>query len=172
LQVLQGKQRGRPAAPFDLDQVLAQALDQNLYAAAAKQIRIHRAANADLPPAFGDAAHTHQIVSNYLSNAIKYSPPGSEVAVSIRLAGARLRVEVGDQGPGIAPQDRPRLFVEFAKISNKPTGGETSTGLGLSIVKHLAEAQGGGVGADFPPEGGSVFWFEVPAALPGGAAAR
>ena len=70
-----------------------------------------------------------------------------------------------DQGPGIAPAERHKLFVEFAKISNKPTGGERSTGLGLAIVKALAEAQGGRVGADFPAEGGSRFWFEVTASI-------
>ena len=70
-----------------------------------------------------------------------------------------------DEGPGIAASERGRLFIEFAKISNKPTGGETSTGLGLAIVKTLAESQGGRVGADFPESGGSLFWLEMPMAI-------
>ena len=60
--------------------------------------------------------------------------------------------------------ERPALFGEFARLSNRPTGGEESTGLGLSIVKQLIESERGAVGADFPAGGGSVFWFEVPAA--------
>jgi K+-sensing histidine kinase KdpD len=76
-----------------------------------------------------------------------------------RCAGDRV---VQDQGPGVPLALRPQLFVEFAKVGNRPTGGETSTGLGLFIVKTLAEAQGSKMGAEFPPEGGSIFWFDAP----------
>ena len=67
-----------------------------------------------------------------------------------------------DEGPGIKEDERPRLFTEFAKLSNKPTGDEVSTGLGLAVVKKLIEAQNGTVGASFPQEKGSIFWFELP----------
>lgn len=72
------------------------------------------------------------------------------------------RVEVQDAGPGVREEERHQLFQEFARLSNTPTGGEKSTGLGLSIVKHLVELQGGRVGAHFPLLGGSIFWFELP----------
>ena len=60
------------------------------------------------------------------------------------------------------PDERERLFEMFGRLTPRPTGQETSTGLGLWIVKTLAAAQGGRVGADFPADGGSIFWFELP----------
>jgi signal transduction histidine kinase len=75
-----------------------------------------------------------------------------------------VRCEVADNGPGVPVAERGALFTEHARLSNRPTAGEESTGLGLSIVKQLIESDGGRVGADFPPEGGSVFWFELPVA--------
>jgi K+-sensing histidine kinase KdpD len=71
---------------------------------------------------------------------------------------------VQDSGPGVPPVERPALFTEYGKLSVRPTAGEESTGLGLSIVKQLIESQGGAVGAEFPAAGGSIFWFELPVA--------
>jgi len=85
------------------------------------------------------------------------------VTVRTRLAGLRVRTEVADDGPGVPAAERARLFTEYARLSARPTGGEESTGLGLSIVKQLVESQGGTVGAEFPAAGGAVFWFELPA---------
>jgi two-component system, sensor histidine kinase and response regulator len=163
LQVLQSKPRAATAAPFDLGRVLTQVLSEQGFAAEKKGMALRREDEPDLPATVGDAARTHQVLSNLVSNAIKYSPPRTEVRLSIRRAQGRLRVEVQDQGPGVRAENRSKLFVEFARIGNKPTGDETSTGLGLAIVKLLAESQGGRVGADFPESGGSIFWCELPA---------
>jgi signal transduction histidine kinase len=161
LNILQRSKDGA-AGLFDLRSVINQVKEQAEFAAKAKGISV----TEHLPPgpllALGNAAHTHQILGNYVSNALKYSPPHSRTRI---LASARdrcWRIEVQDQGPGIPSAERDRLFVEFARISNRPTGGETSTRLGLSIVKALADAQGGKVGAEFPPSGGSIFWLELP----------
>jgi signal transduction histidine kinase len=72
------------------------------------------------------------------------------------------RVEVQDQGPGIQPKDRERLFQDFARLSARPTGGEKSTGLGLSITRRVIEAHGGEIGVDSEPGSGSTFWFTLP----------
>ena len=117
-----------------------------------------------LPAAACDAIHAYQALMNYVSNALKFLPVGGSVKISTRARDLRIRVEVADSGPGIPPSERPELFKEFAHLSNKPTAGEESTGLGLSIVKQLVEANAGSVGADFPESGGSVFWFELPMA--------
>jgi two-component system, sensor histidine kinase and response regulator len=147
---------------FDLRPILEQVCEQASLAAAAKQIAL----GLETPPgplsAFGSPGHTHQVLSNYTSNALKYSPAGTRTRISALSEDGAWRIEVHDQGPGIPADERPKLFVEFPKISNRPTGGEDSTGLGLFIVKTLAEAQGGSVGARFPGDGGSVFWLEVP----------
>jgi len=151
------------AETFDLQPVIAQVLDHASLAAQSKKIDL----TCQLPPgplaARGNLSHTHQILSNYISNALKYSPVGSPVFLAAARKDASWRIEVHDRGPGILPAERPKLFLEFPKISNRPTGGEISTGLGLSIVKTLAEAQKGRVGADFPAAGGSLFWLELPA---------
>jgi len=74
----------------------------------------------------------------------------------------RVQLEVHDNGPGVPVAGRGALFAEFARLSDRPTGGVESTGIGLSIVKQLIEGEKGAVGADFPAGGGSVFWFELP----------
>ena len=67
-----------------------------------------------------------------------------------------------DEGPGIKPGERNRLFTEFAKLSARPTGGESSTGLGLAITRRIVEAHGGKIGVDSEPGHGATFWFTLP----------
>ncbi len=119
----------------------------------------------DMPGvALADRARLEQVLNNLVSNAIKYSPRGTAVSVWSDDYGARIRVSIADQGPGIPQDERDRLFKEFSKLSTRPTGGEASSGLGLWIVKQMVTLQGGEVGVDCPPEGGSIFWVEFPAA--------
>ncbi len=161
LSILHAQQAGKMAI-FDLQTVVEQVADQQTFSAKAKGISLVM----QIPPgpllALGNRSQTHQILTNYLSNALKYSPIGTRTAITMAATGKSWRVQIQDQGPGIPPHERGGLFCEFARISSKPTGGERSTGLGLSIVKALAEAQGGRVGAEFPSDGGSVFWVEIP----------
>jgi signal transduction histidine kinase len=103
-----------------------------------------------------------QALSNLVSNAIKYSPRGSEVTLFTHQTAEAARIFIRDQGPGIPAEERDMLFSEFGKLSTTPTEGEGRTGLGLWIVKQLVALQGGTVGAEFPDDGGSVFWVELP----------
>ncbi|MEP7290138.1 MAG: ATP-binding protein, partial [Chloroflexota bacterium] len=105
-----------------------------------------------------------QVVGNLVSNAIKFSPPGTQTCLWADVVNDRVRIYVADGGPGIPPEERGKLFTMFSKLSTRPTGGETSTGLGLWIVKELIQLQGGRVGIDQPADGGSAFWVELPAA--------
>lgn len=154
---------GTPAGRIDLGLLAAAIGRQHEHAAERKQITIA----TDLPPALPlvhcDGALVYQACTNFTSNALKFTPIGGHVTLRVRPAGARVRVEVQDSGPGVPPPERGQLFHEHARLSPRPTGGEESNGLGLAIVKHLVESQSGIVGADFPAAGGSIFWFELPA---------
>jgi signal transduction histidine kinase len=112
--------------------------------------------------ALADSARLAQIISNLVSNAIKYSPFSGMVTVASTVVDDRVRITVADEGPGIPVEERGLLFQPFSKLSTRPTGGETSTGLGLWIVKELVRMHNGVVGAEFPAQGGSVFWVELP----------
>ena len=164
LQILKARDGEKPAVVFHLRDLTTRVLEQHNLAAAKKGIRLTFLPPADPAAVSGNMAHTHQILSNYLSNAIKFSPLQTQTSVALERRGDRWRAQVADQGPGVPLAERHKIFQEFPKISIRPTGGEHSTGLGLAIVKGLAEAQGGSVGVDFPPTGGSVFWVEIPAA--------
>jgi signal transduction histidine kinase len=121
---------------------------------------------ADLPGiALADRARFSQVLSNLLSNAIKYSPPGSTVILWSEMQNGLVRTHISDQGTGIPVDERQKLFTEFGKLSTRPTAGESSTGLGLWIVKHMVSLQNGAVGVDCPPEGGSIFWVDLPTAV-------
>lgn len=112
---------------------------------------------------WADPVRLRQVLDNFLSNAIKFSPPGSTVQVQVGQEEAGWRVSVTDQGPGLTEEDRKGLFQAFARLSAKPTGDEKSTGLGLAIAKRVIEAHGGNVGADSSPGAGATFWFSLPA---------
>ena len=112
-----------------------------------------------------DSLRLRQVMDNLISNAVKYSPPGSLV----RLAGIHKdkvwRIEVIDEGPGISEKDQQKLFMDFAKLTARPTGSEKSTGLGLAITRRVVEAHGGKIGVDSTMGQGSTFWLELPAGI-------
>ncbi len=114
---------------------------------------------------WADAARFHQSLGNLVSNAVKYSPCDTTVTIWSECDDSAATVYVADQGPGIPITEQDRLFTQFGKLSPRPTGGEASTGLGLWIVKHLVNLQKGQVGLMSPPEGGSIFWIQMPLAM-------
>lgn len=113
--------------------------------------------------ALADPKRLTQILTNLVSNAIKYSPHDRFVTIASTAQGDFVRLSISDEGPGIAESERSALFEPFARTSSRPTGGESSTGLGLWIVKELVTLHGGKLGYDAPPGGGSTFWVELPA---------
>ena len=118
-----------------------------------------------------DRLRLKQVALNLISNSIKYSPPGGTVRIRIKPDRDQLRFEVQDEGPGIPEEKREHLFRPFERLGadeNKIEG----TGIGLNLCKGLVDAMHGMIGLDCPPEGGSVFWVEIPAADSGASAQR
>jgi signal transduction histidine kinase len=110
-----------------------------------------------------DGDRIREAVDNLLSNAIKYSPIGGHIELLVGHAGGKAVVEVKDEGPGLSPEDMVRLFERFQRLSAQPTAGESSTGLGLSIVKRIVELHGGTIEAESPGPGrGASFIMRLP----------
>lgn len=113
--------------------------------------------------AIADEQMVREVLENLLSNALKYSPQGKTVVVRLKANNEVVRVEVQDEGEGISSNDMQKLFGKFARLSAQPTGGEHSTGLGLSIVKKMVEAMNGHVWCESELGKGATFIVELPA---------
>jgi signal transduction histidine kinase/DNA-binding NarL/FixJ family response regulator len=110
-----------------------------------------------------DPDRLREAVDNLLSNAVKYSPNGGKIELTMTVDEAFTHIVVRDEGAGLSQEDLGRLFGRFQRLSAKPTGGESSTGLGLSIVKHIVELHGGTISADSAGPGhGSTFTIRLP----------
>ena len=134
-------------------------------AAAQKQILINLHEPGHEVEASADPEGLGRILDNLISNAVKFSPPGERVTVTVEanLDEGTTFVEIRDGGPGIPQADREKLFRRYARLTARPTAGEPSTGLGLSIAKRLAEMMKGDLVCESPGAGGAVFRLRLPA---------
>jgi signal transduction histidine kinase len=149
--------------PVDIAGLVNEVADANLPLALNKQQTI----TVSAPPNFltmCDADRMREAIDNLISNAIKYSPIGGKITVLVTHQGNNTVIRVTDEGAGLSPEDLGRLFGRFQRLSAKPTAGESSTGLGLSIVKRIIDMHGGQVTADSRGPGqGSTFTVMLPA---------
>ncbi len=147
----------------DVAGLVSEVADANQPLAANKQ----QAITVSAPPNFVtmcDADRMREAIDNLISNAIKYSPIGGKITVVVTHEGNNTIIRVADEGAGLSPEDLGRLFGRFQRLSAKPTAGESSTGLGLSIVKRIIDMHGGEVKANSPGPGqGSTFTVILPA---------
>jgi len=112
-----------------------------------------------------DASAVRQVVENLISNAVKYAAPGGEIALHLSEQGEEAVLRVRNEGRGFSPEDLDKLFQRFGKLSTRPTGGEHSVGLGLSITKKLVEAMGGEIGCESTLNEHATFLLRLPKAL-------
>jgi two-component system, OmpR family, phosphate regulon sensor histidine kinase PhoR len=111
-----------------------------------------------------DAKALDQILVNLIDNGVKYTRPDGNVWIEARIDGDAVRIEVRDDGPGIADKHRERVFERFYRADPSRSREAGGTGLGLSIVKHLVESMDGEVGVDPSSPTGSIFWLRLPLA--------
>lgn len=114
---------------------------------------------APVPPVYADEGRVVQVLTNMLSNAAKYSAAGSVIAVELRTEDERIVFAVKNEGPGIAEQDRDKIFTRFGRGSQN---GDASIGLGLHICAQLAAMMGGSIGFVSEPDKITTFWFALP----------
>jgi signal transduction histidine kinase len=144
--------------PLHLDDVAADAAAALAQPAAAKGVRVE--VDPEPTPTVGDPARLRQLVMILLDNAIRHAPRGTAVRVVIRPAAAGgASVAVEDAGPGVSPEDRPRVFDRFWRAPGAPPGG---TGLGLAIAKWIAEHHDGSIDVDRSEAGGARFEVRLP----------
>ncbi|HEY2248051.1 MAG TPA: DUF3369 domain-containing protein [Bradyrhizobium sp.] len=149
--------------PVDIAALVSEVAEANQPLAINKQQTI----TVSAPPnvvTMCDTDRIREAIDNLVSNAIKYSPIGGKISVAVAHEDDNTVVRVTDQGAGLSPEDLGRLFGRFQRLSAKPTAGESSTGLGLSIVKRIIDMHGGEVTAASPgPNKGSTFTIALPA---------
>ena len=148
----------------DLNTIAEQAVERNLEYAKRMGIALQQQLETGLPRIWGDDFRLAEVLDNLIGNAIKFSPEGSRTTVYTRSEDKSVVLEVIDSGPGLADTDMDQLFAEYAQLSNRPTGHEKSSGIGLSICKELIGLHDGDIGARNNSEGGSTFWFRLPLA--------
>jgi signal transduction histidine kinase len=148
--------------PVDIAVLVQEVAEANRQLAARKSQTIAVTA----PPnhaASVDSDRIREAIDNLVSNAVKYSPIGGAIDLLVRRDDVSIIVEVRDQGAGLSPEDISRLFGRFQRLSAKPTAGETSTGLGLSIVKRIIDLHGGRISVDSTGPGkGATFKMTLP----------
>ena len=147
-----------PAA-LDVVDVLATVEEMMAPIAAEHGVSITRDVSPALPGVHADAGRVHQVFSNLIGNAVKFTPRGGRITLRARGAEDFVRLSVVDTGPGIPPERVARLFERFWQAN---AGDRRGIGLGLAIARSIVEAHGGQIGVESRPGGGSEFWFTLP----------
>jgi CheY-like chemotaxis protein/nitrogen-specific signal transduction histidine kinase len=158
--IISGKLRIDPK-PVNIGPIVAAALDSVRQAASEKNITLDSSIAAVPELLQGDPGRLQQIIGNVLTNAIKFTPKGGRVELSLQHVDRKVRLTVSDSGRGIAPHLLPHIFERFRQGDNARTNG--GLGLGLAIARHLVELHGGTISAESDGEGkGAKFIIELP----------
>jgi len=146
----------------ELVSLVSKTVDSFQIQAASKNIQLLFDDHPSSLSAFTDSTVLNQILENLVSNALKFSSQNKKVTIHLRATHDRAIIDVSDEGPGIKPEEFPKLFGKFQRLSAKPTAGENSTGLGLSIVKELVQALDGKISCQSRVGVGTTFTVNLP----------
>jgi signal transduction histidine kinase len=151
------------AEPTDPRRVVVEVRDMLRGLATSKRIRVDTELDPAVEEVVLDPGKLKQLLYNYLSNALKFTPEDGYVRIHLAPEGSdHFRIEVEDSGIGIHHSDMPRVFVEFQRLDAGMVKKYPGTGLGLALTKRIVEAQGGRVGVKSEPPNGSTFWAVLP----------
>ncbi|WP_455221459.1 hybrid sensor histidine kinase/response regulator [Kaarinaea lacus] len=145
-----------------LNDIVDKSLQANESYARKKGVKLKKELADDLPVIEADEFRLSQVLDNLIGNAMKFSPRETTTVVRTLADDNYVYAEVCDGGPGLTEEDMKKLFTRYAKLSNRPTGGESSSGIGLSMSKQFIELHKGQIGVRNNPESGATFWFCVP----------
>jgi signal transduction histidine kinase len=151
-------------ATGDLCGLIEENLTMNRILAEKKSIRLDFTPECGLPLSRFDRGKVEQVLNNLISNALKFSAPGTAVTVQASRVNDSVVVSVRDHGQGIPAEELDKLFKPFGKTTVRGTAGEKSTGLGLAICRKIVEGHGGRIWAESEPGKGSTFSFSLPVA--------
>ena len=159
---IEGGRQRYDIAPGAVEPIVQDAVEAFRHPLAQRGFKIAVDVEPDLPEIPLDAAAIRQALANLLDNAIKYSGDGRRVGLAARRVADEVRIEVSDEGVGIPPAEVPRIFEKFYRIGRSETQGRRGSGLGLALVKHVAEAHGGRVTVESREGQGSRFTLHLP----------
>lgn len=144
---------------FDLETVVKGVVDETLLLGSSHLIKLHQFEPISV---YADADKIEHVISNFISNAIKYSPRDSKIEISCEKTDSDVKVSVSDQGVGIKKQELSKLFDRFYRVENNNTQHISGFGIGLYLSAEIIERHGGKIGVDSEVGSGSTFWFTVP----------
>jgi two-component system phosphate regulon sensor histidine kinase PhoR len=157
-------ERGRAAYEFELGalaDVVTRAVEACRVRAEREGIQLETEIPPELPSVWIDQRAIEIAVINLVDNALKYAPDGKRVVIGVEQQSGQLSIRVSDQGPGIAPEDRKRIFDRFVRGRSAAGKQARGSGIGLALVKHIAEAHGGNVRVEDAEPRGSSFVFSL-----------
>lgn len=158
---LESLEGGVKLKPTDLQSVINEVVQSFRQTAETKGIPIKTVDLNTYCEAMANLTYLRLVLENLISNAIKFSTTGKEIHVMVAQAGQQVQIRVRDHGLGVPVEEESRLFKKFSRLSVRPTGGESSSGLGLSLVKRYMEVMKGNVWFERPDGDGSIFAIEL-----------
>jgi signal transduction histidine kinase len=157
-----GRQTYETTTPTAIEPLIRGTLEAFAYPLAQQGFKVEVSVAADLPEVTLDADAVGQALANLIDNAIKYSDDERALTVDARVADGWLILAVSDRGLGIAPEEQPKIFEKFYRVGRSDTQGRRGSGVGLALVRHIAEAHGGTIAVESVPGEGSRFSLRLP----------